>query len=111
MPNIRDVAKAAGVSAATVSRVINSPEKVLSGTLKKVQDAMALLTHGAPQEDEAYLAECVQRVVSERLGDLIVTPRDVDALVERMAGVVAQGINMALHPQLSASDIAQLTAQ
>lgn len=45
MPNIRDVARTAGVSTATVSRVINSPEKVLSGTLKKVQDAMTLLNY------------------------------------------------------------------
>lgn len=88
---------------------VGVPMVVYASTI--AQDAMALLTDGVPQEDEAYLADCVQRVVSERLGDLIVTPRDVDALVERMAGIVAQGINMALHPQLSASDIAQLTAQ
>jgi len=65
---------------------------------------------GAPQEEEERLVRCVQRVVSERLGDLIVTPREVDALVERMAGVLAEGINRALHPGLSAQDIAQLTA-
>lgn len=88
---------------------VGVPMVVYASTI--AQDAMALLTDGAPQEDEAYLADCVQRVVSEKLGDLIVTPRDVDALVERMAGIVAQGINMALHPQLSAADIAQLTAQ
>ena len=50
-------------------------------------------------------------MVSERLGDLIVTPREVDALVERMAGIVAEGINLALHPGLSAQEIAQLMAQ
>jgi len=88
---------------------VGVPMVVYASTI--AQDAMALLTHGAAEEDEAYLTECVQRVVSERLGDLIVTPREVDALVERMAGIVAQGINMALHPQLSAAEIAQLTAQ
>lgn len=61
--------------------------------------------------DEGRLAACIERVVSERLGDLIVTPREVDALVERMAGILAEGINMALHPGLEAGDIAQLMAQ
>lgn len=65
---------------------------------------------GAAQEDEEKLAAAVERVVSERLGDLIVTPREVDALVERMAGILAEGINLALHPGLSAEEIAQLTA-
>ena len=36
---------------------------------------------------------------------------EVDALVERMAGIVAEGINLALHPGLSMEEIAQLTAQ
>ncbi len=66
---------------------------------------------GASAEDEEKLARHVERVVSQKLGDLIVTPREVDALIERMAGIVAEGINRALHPGLSSADIAQLTAQ
>lgn len=65
----------------------------------------------ASPEDEAQLAHAVSRVVSQSLGDLIVTPREVDALVKRMAGILAGGINLALHPGLSAQDIAQLMAQ
>ena len=65
---------------------------------------------GAPPEDEQRLNQCVEQVVSEKLGDLIVTPREVDALVERMAGIVAEGINLALHPGLSSADVAQLMA-
>ena len=76
-------------------------------------DAMGYLSEagGAAQADEEKLAACVERVVSERLGDLIVTPREVDALVERMAGIVAEGINLALHPALTMEEIAQLMAQ
>lgn len=40
MSNIREVAHAAGVSVATVSRAIASPEKVSPASLKKVQDAI-----------------------------------------------------------------------
>lgn len=76
-------------------------------------DAMAYLSQAdsASQADEALLTACVERVVSERLGDLIVTPREVDALVERMAGIVAEGINLALHPGLDMEEVAQLMAQ
>ena len=42
---------------------------------------------------------------------MIVTPREVDALVERMAGVLADGINQALHPRLNRDEIAQMMAQ
>ena len=40
MSNIREVAQAAGVSVATVSRALTSPEKVSEGSLKKVHDAI-----------------------------------------------------------------------
>ena len=63
------------------------------------------------EEDEERLSASVERVVSSRLGDLIVTPRDVVALAERMAGILAEGINLALHPLLAPQEIAQLTAQ
>ena len=66
-------------------------------------------------EDEALdaetLAEAISRVVSEKLGEMIVTPREVDALVERMSGILAEGINLALHPGLSSTEIAQLMAE
>lgn len=76
-------------------------------------DALASFAQadGASAEDEETLSQYVSQVVSRQLGDLIVTPREVDALVERMAGVLAQGINLALHPQMSEQDIAQLMAQ
>ena len=39
--SIKDVAKIAGVSIATVSRCVNDPERVRPGTRKKVQDAIS----------------------------------------------------------------------
>lgn len=41
--NLRDVAKAAGVSVATVSRVLNSPDSVAPETRAKVQDVISEL--------------------------------------------------------------------
>ena len=70
-----------------------------------------LAMNGDGDVDEEQLTACVERVVTGELGEMIVTPREVDALVERMAGVVAEGINLALHPRLTRSEVAQLMAQ
>lgn len=90
---------------------VGVPMVVYASTIAR--DAMTYFSRedGASEADEEKLASCVERVVSEKLGDLIVTPREVDALVERMAGVVAEGINLALHPGLDRREIAQLMAQ
>lgn len=45
MPNIKDVAKEAGVSTATVSRVLNTPEKVSRKTVNKVNAAIEKLEY------------------------------------------------------------------
>lgn len=87
---------------------VGVPMVVYASTI--ASDALSSLTDGG-EVDEDELLSCVQRVVSERLGEMIVTPREVDALVERMAGIVAEGINLALHPALSGQEIAQLMAQ
>jgi len=90
---------------------VGVPMVVYASTIAR--DALGMLSDmdGASEEDEEKLMACVERVVSERLGEMIVTPREVDALVERMAGIVAEGINLALHPGLDEEDIAQLMAQ
>ena len=90
---------------------VGVPMVVYASTIAR--DAMGYLSaiDGASEADEERLAACVERVITQRLGDLIVTPREVDALVERMAGIVAEGINLALHPELTESEIAQLMAQ
>ena len=88
---------------------VGVPMVVYASTIAR--DAVAVLGGDEAGEDEERLAACVERVVSQRLGEMIVTPREVDALVERLAGIVAEGINLALHPGLSAEEIAQMMAE
>ena len=38
-------------------------------------------------------------------GNMFVTPKEVDAVVERLSRVISNAINIALHPGISAEDI------
>ena len=42
------------------------------------------------------------------LGDMIVTPREVDEMIAQIAQLLAMGINRALHPGLSEREIAAM---
>lgn len=90
---------------------VGVPMVVYASTIASDTLGDLVRTGGGSEADEEKMTACVQRVVSERLGDLIVTPREVDALVERMAGILAEGINLALHPRLEPEEIEQLMAQ
>ena len=86
---------------------VGVPLVVYASTI--ASDALCALGDGEMEEER--IAACVAQVVSERLGEMVVTPREVDALVERMSGVLADGINQALQPALTGAEIAQMMAQ
>ena len=50
--------------------------------------------------DEQERRDLVNGVLSPHLGNLVVTPKEVDAIIEDMAKVIAGGLNVALHPTL-----------
>ena len=49
-----------------------------------------------------------QELLGTDLGNLIVTPRDIDAIVQNSATLIAGGINRALQPNLTEAEIAQM---
>ena len=61
---------------------------------------------GAPHDDA--LADMERALLNTELGDMIVTPREIDALIQDAAGIIATGINRALQPELSEADIAAM---
>ena len=88
---------------------VGVPMVVYASTIAR--DALGLLIHDLHLEDgehEQALDALISRVVSEQLGDLVVTPREVDAMVEHMAAILAGGINQALQPQLDRQELLEL---
>ncbi|HHY82158.1 MAG TPA: GPR endopeptidase [Clostridiales bacterium] len=55
--------------------------------------------------DENHLNQIVGEVLAEGLGDLVVTPKEVDILIDDVAGIIADGINLAVHNGLSMEDV------
>ena len=47
----------------------------------------------------------IRQILPEMLGDLMVTPKEVDRLIEDISAVVAGGINQAMHPNIDYENI------
>ena len=47
----------------------------------------------------------IKQVLSPEHGDFVVTPKEVDFLVSRVAEIIANGINIALHEGITLRDI------
>lgn len=47
----------------------------------------------------------VRQVLPETLGDLMVTPKEIDRLIEDIAHIIAGGINQAMHPHIDYENI------
>ena len=88
---------------------VGVPMVVYAATIAR--DALELLMEDLAPDGEEHagaLDALVDRVVARRLGDLVVTPREVDERVTRMADLLALGINRALQPRLDKDEIPAL---
>lgn len=84
---------------------------VIAAGVPTVVDALtvavdAAMQAGASEED----AEALRAQVEPRGASMVVTPREIDLLIDRAAHLLALAINMALQPTLSPEDILSLTA-
>ena len=60
-------------------------------------------------EREAAAYALAQRILSQPLGEMVVTPREIDQLVAELSQVIGMSLNLALQPQLSREEILMLT--
>lgn len=54
-------------------------------------------------EQEKYTL--IRQVLTPYAGNMFVTPKEVDAVIGRLAGIVANALNIALHPGITQDDI------
>lgn len=85
---------------------IGVPMVVHAATI--VRDAMDALSGEEAGAHEQALEAMAQELLHSDLGEMIVTPREVDQLVLDAAATVAAGLNRALHPGLSDREIAAM---
>lgn len=83
---------------------IGVPMVIYAATI--VRDAFELLSDDdGAQNHDAALEQLSDELMQNAVGEMIVTPREVDSLVSDAAAMLASGINQALHPGLSEHDI------
>ncbi len=83
---------------------IGVPMVIYAATIAR--DAFEMLAYDdpSPEQDDA-LDEMTGELLSGAMGEMIVTPREIDDLVSDAAEILARGVNRALHPGLSDQDI------
>jgi spore protease len=74
---------------------------IVEASLRLLQPGMGRRRGGADMEGEG-----VREALWPVLGTLVVTPKEIDALLEEAAWVVAGSLNAALHPGVDLSDFA-----
>ena len=86
---------------------VGMPTVIYAATLAR--DAFAVLAArdgSTPSEDALDGME--RELFGQEIGEMIVTPREIDAIVEDASAVIASGINRALHPSLSDAEISAM---
>ena len=56
----------------------------------------------------SQLDEKLNQLLGDPAGEMIVTPREIDSIIQDASGILASGINRALHPNLSDAEIAAM---
>ncbi|NLJ87797.1 MAG: GPR endopeptidase, partial [Epulopiscium sp.] len=58
-------------------------------------------------EQEKY--QLIREVLNPYVGNLFVTPKEIDGVIDRLASIISNAINIALHPGIDLKDINRFT--
>lgn len=72
-------------------------------------ELFARLPWPGPKPPQEALTETVQTLLAPFGGELTVTPKEIDALIDHVSATVATGLNRALYPELTPEEIAYLS--
>lgn len=84
--------------------IANDAIDLLIENMKKEADknsSIYSLLENLPDQDRYNL---IKEVIAPYYGNLFVTPKDIDRIIDNISTVIADGINMAIHPQVKEND-------
>lgn len=84
---------------------IGVPTVVDAATIASDSIDMAVSDINGEELDDRYKHDMIKKALTKNIGGLMVTPKDIDLVVEKTSKTVANGINMALHENLTFEDI------
>lgn len=90
------------VNAATI---VNDSLDLILSTLKETAQKgreFYTLLHDLSQEDKYSL---IEEVLNPYMANTIVTPKDIDVLIDDLSIIIANGLNIALHPGIGLEDV------
>jgi len=90
------------VDAATMAN--DTIDMVIDSMIEQVEEGKEFynMLKGLNKEEKFQL---IQEVLSPYAQDLMVTPKDVDSIIDNISKIIANGINIALHPSIHLKDI------
>lgn len=87
---------------------VGMPTVIYAATLARDSFEYLAEKAGDDADHDAALEDMEKTLLNAEIGEMIVTPREIDALVQDAAGIISSGINRALQPRLSDSEIAAM---
>ncbi len=84
---------------------IGVPTVVDAATIASDSIDLAVSDMNSSELDEQYKHDIIKKALTKNIGGLMVTPKDIDLVIEKTSKTVANGINMALHENLTFEDI------
>ena len=95
------------VDAATL--VNDTMDRILGEMIRQTKKGSEFyeMLHSLEQEEKYQM---IAEILGPYTGNMFVTPKEVDAVVDRLANIIANSINIALHPGVTMEDINKYTS-
>lgn len=94
------------VDAATL--VNDTMDRILGEMMQQTEKGSAFYqTLQSLEQEEKY--QMIADILGPYTGNMFVTPKEVDAVVDRLANIIANAVNIAIHPGITMEDINKYT--
>ena len=94
------------VDAATL--VNDTMDRILGEMMQQTEKGTAFYqTLQSLEQEEKY--QMIADILGPYTGNMFVTPKEVDAVVDRLANIIANAVNIAIHPGVTMEDINKYT--